>query len=117
MPSPRPRRRAALALALLRHAVIVLAVILPAAAPAPAATPARAGPDAAAREAARRFLCPHGGAPVRGQGGRCRAAGVGPARGWALGLPPAAQRQAPCPEGTRPAAALARPEAVRCLPE
>jgi len=80
--------------------------------------PARARPDAAAIEAARRFLCPHGGMPVRGQGGRCRAGtGEGSARGWDQGLPPPAHRQAPCPEGTHAATALARPEAVRCLPD
>ncbi|WP_431269913.1 hypothetical protein [Dankookia sp. P2] len=83
-----------------------------------AAATVEARPDAASVEAARRFLCPHGGMPVRGQGGRCRmAAGDGATRGWDRGLPPPAHRQAPCPPGTRAAEALARPEAVRCLPD
>ena len=87
-----------------------------------AAGPAAARPDAASLEAARRFLCPNGGMPVRGQGGRCRAGagagrGEGSARGWDRGLPPPAHRQAPCPPGTRAAAATARPEAVRCVPD
>ena len=83
-----------------------------------AAAPAQARPDATAMEAARRFLCPHGGMPVRGQGGRCRAGvGAGSARGWDRGLPPPARRQAPCPPGTHAAEAMARPEAVRCLPD
>jgi hypothetical protein len=83
-----------------------------------AAAPAQARPDAASLEAARRFLCPNGGMPVRGQGGRCRAtAGEGSARGWDRGLPPPAHRQAPCPPGTLAADATARPEAVRCLPD
>jgi hypothetical protein len=76
-----------------------------------------------AREAARRYLCPHGGSPVRGQRGRCRptAAGgfggvAGGSAGWDAGLPPPDHRQQGCPEGTRPATALARPEAVRCVP-
>ncbi|MFC7474734.1 hypothetical protein ACFQS7_10240 [Dankookia sp. GCM10030260] len=82
------------------------------------AMPAEARPDAASLEAARRFLCPNGGTPVRGQGGRCRAAaGEGSARGWDRGLPPPAHRQAACPEGTRAAEARARPEAVRCVPD
>jgi hypothetical protein len=81
-------------------------------------TPVQARPDAASVEAARRFLCPHGGTPVRGQGGRCRAgSGEGSAHGWDQGLPPPAHRQAACPEGTHAATALARPEAVRCLPD
>lgn len=79
---------------------------------------AGARPDSAALEAARRFLCPHGGMPVRGQGGRCRAGvGEGSARGWDRGLAPPVHRQAPCPPGTHAAEALARPEAVRCLPD
>jgi hypothetical protein len=89
---------------------------------ATAATPARTRPDAAAMEAARRFLCPHGGTPVRGRGGRCRpgsgsgAFGEDPAvRGWDRGLPRAAGTQAPCPAGTHAATAVARPEAVRCI--
>lgn len=86
-------------------------------------------PSPAALAVARAFLCPHGGTPSRGRrGGRglCRApaallasGGGGSASevtGWDAGLPPAAHRQAPCPEGTRPSPALARPESVRCLP-
>ncbi|TDG33022.1 hypothetical protein E2C05_05070, partial [Paracraurococcus ruber] len=59
---------------------IVLALLpLLLAAPATAAPAGRNRPDAAWLDAARRFLCPHGGAPVRGQGGRCRPApGEGP---------------------------------------
>jgi hypothetical protein len=75
----------------------------------------------AAREAARRYLCPHGGGPVRGQRGRCRPAAGGPlvaggSASWDAGLPPANRHQQGCPDGTIPSAALARPEAVRCLP-
>ncbi|TDH61273.1 hypothetical protein E2C06_17345 [Dankookia rubra] len=99
----------------MRRALLLAALLLPWSA---SVAPARARPDAASLEAARRFLCPHGGMPVRGQGGRCRAvAGEGPARGWDRGLPPPAHRQAPCPPGTHAAEALARPEAVRCLPD
>ncbi|MFZ4406152.1 MAG: hypothetical protein ACOYOH_02370 [Paracraurococcus sp.] len=97
----------------LRHAALLAAVLVLGTSPTVSARP-----DPAALEAARRFLCPYGGQPVRGQGGRCRAAtGNGTARGWDQGLPPPAYRQAPCPAGTHPGAALARPEAVRCLPD
>lgn len=102
--------------------------------------PAAAAPDrplaaprasAAALEAARRFLCPNGGAPTRGglrQRGRCRggagagqgrgfADAAGDAAGWDAGLAPAGGRQQACPPGTVAAPALARPEAVRCRPD
>ncbi|MDO9708566.1 hypothetical protein [Paracraurococcus lichenis] len=106
---------------------VLLALVLLALAGAAGAAPAgRSRPDAAAIEAARRFLCPHGGMPVRGRGGLCRpGTGAAPGgslggtevRGWDLGLPAPAHRQAPCPAGTKPMAAIARPEAVRCVPE
>jgi hypothetical protein len=97
-----------------RAALLALLLLVPPA----AAAAVRGPPDAAAVEAARRFLCPHGGMPVRGQGGRCRAGtGEGSARGWDRGLPPPAHRQAPCPPGTHAAEAMARPEAVSCLPD
>jgi hypothetical protein len=93
------------------------------AAPAPAPAGRAGGADRAAVEAARRFLCPHGGAPTRG--GRCRggraglafAAGRDPSvRDWDAGLPAAARRQAPCPEGTVQSRPLFWNDAVRCLP-
>ncbi|WP_235907861.1 hypothetical protein [Siccirubricoccus phaeus] len=74
-----------------------------------------------AMEAARRFLCPHGGAPVPGQRGRCRPARVpgppvaGGGAGWDAGLPPPSHQQGACPEGTRPAAVLGQPGMQRCL--
>jgi hypothetical protein len=103
----------------------MLAAMPAVAAPSPSRTGAvgRAlGADRTAIEAARRFLCPHGGRPMRG--GRCRggsgtAAVIGQdvsARDWDAGLPPAAHRQAPCPEGTAHGRALFWNDAVRCLP-
>lgn len=101
---------------------------LPAAAAAPAegsrrpALLAARGGNAAAMEAARRFLCPHGGAPVRGQRGRCRASpGGGPGGdisvlGWQAGLAPPSTQQTPCPEGTVAVRPVARSDAMRCLP-
>ncbi len=100
-----------------------------AAAPSPSrAVSARvAAPNAerAAVEAARRFLCPHGGTPKRG--GRCRGGGgtaVASAaggrdesvRGWDAGLPAVTRRQAPCPGGTVQARVLFWDNAVRCVP-
>jgi hypothetical protein len=94
------------------------------AAPSPArATAFRAGADRGAVEAARRFLCPHGGSPVRG--GRCRSRGATAAadardlsvRDWDAGLPAPGRRQAPCPEGTVAARPLFWNDAVRCLPK
>ncbi len=116
----------------MRAAGVVTAVAALTAVPwtsAPAAqSPSRAAPavraDRAAVEAARRFLCPHGGAPARG--GRCRggragfavAAGRDPSvRDWDAGLPAAAHRQAPCPEGTVQSRPLFWSDAVRCLPK
>ena len=81
-------------------------------------------PTSAAMEAARRYLCPHGGTPQRAvngrRGGRCApATGVfgddSEARGWDTGLPAPHRGQTPCPPGTRPAPS-AQPGAVRCLP-
>ncbi len=110
-------------------AVLVAAALTAApwpAAPSPSRTAAvRAGgaDHRAAVEAARRFLCPHGGTPKRG--GRCRggnataalAAGRDPSvRDWDAGLPAAARRQAPCPDGTVQARPLFWNDAVRCLP-
>ncbi|MBV1799470.1 hypothetical protein [Siccirubricoccus sp. G192] len=106
----RPLPRALLLLGLL--------ALAPAAAAESRAGSRSRGPDAAAIEAARRFLCPHGGTPVRGLRGRCRggAGGEGMVSGWDAGLPPPARRQAPCPEGTVAVAALARQDATRCVP-
>lgn len=79
------------------------------------------GADRAAVEAARRFLCPHGGRPMRG--GRCRGGGATASaapdlsvRDWDAGLPAAMRRQSPCPEGTVQARVLFWNDAVRCLP-
>jgi hypothetical protein len=108
-PDPRPARPPAVGLAL---ALTMLLGVAPALAASPAP-----GARSEALEAARRFLCPHGGAPVRGQGGRCRRGRDPSVRGWDAGLPPAARAQAPCPDGTHPAAALACPEATRCVPD
>lgn len=125
---------------LFRAAGVALAALALAAAPigsAPAAAvrspsarvvaPGAVAPkaDRAAVEAARRFLCPHGGTPRRG--GRCRggggtvasAAGGGhdmSAYGWDAGLPPVTRRQAPCPGGTVQARVLFWEDAVRCVP-
>jgi hypothetical protein len=96
------------------------------AAPSPSSRAAAAGraggADRAAIEAARRFLCPHGGRPMRG--GRCRGGGGAIAstdpelsvRGWDAGLPAAMRQQSPCPQGTVPARVLLWNDAVRCLP-
>lgn len=98
-----------------------------AAAPSPsravAARAAAANADRAAVDAARRFLCPHGGTPRRG--GRCRGGGAiasvagGPdasVRGWDAGLPAVTRRQSPCPDGTVQARVLFWDDAVRCVP-
>lgn len=105
--------------------LLLLGLLLPSA-PATARTEGallrRADPAAIA--AARRFLCPHGGAPVRGLRGRCRgtpgsaATAAEPSPSWwDQGLPPAARRQQPCPAGTTPTPAVARSDSTRCLPE
>lgn len=84
---------------------------------------AGANADRAAVETARRFLCPHGGTPMRG--GRCRGGvatasaargGDVSARGWDAGLPAVSRRQAPCPGGTVQARVLFWEDAVRCVP-
>ena len=132
-PPRRARRRrlraAGIALVAAGSAAAVVFCSAPAlAAPSPsraATLRAGAGADRAALEAARRFLCPHGGTPLRG--GRCRGrgataavAGVAgrdlPVRDWDAGLPAAGRRQAPCPEGTVSARPLFWNDAVRCVP-
>src|SRR5690349_11806462 len=89
------------------------------AATAQAAESHRRRPRAAALEAARHFLCPHGGTLGR-IGGRCGGiglSGAGPeVRGWDRGLPAASHSQAPCPPGTRPEPALAATGIARCRP-
>jgi hypothetical protein len=106
----------------------------PAASAATPATTARAASprggalvDRGAVLAARRFLCPHGGSPMRG--GRCRGgAGRGgvalaadatdPAvLGWDAGLPAVTHRQSPCPSGTVQAPVLFWTDALRCVPQ
>lgn len=88
--------------------------------PSPRAAAALAGADRAAVAAARRFLCPHGGTPMRG---RCRGSGAVGAgreasvRGWDTGLPAPVRRQSPCPEGTVRTGVLHWDDAVRCLPK
>jgi hypothetical protein len=82
------------------------------------------GVSAAALLAARQFLCPHGGAPVPGQRGRCRPARgdagggtvAGGLAGWDAGLPPAARSQAACPPGTAAEPVPDRPATTRCVP-
>ncbi|MBE9607059.1 hypothetical protein IAI18_19515 [Acetobacteraceae bacterium H6797] len=64
-------------------------------------------------EAIRRWLCPHGGSPVKGMPGRCDP-GV---TSWDRGLPPTNRNQQPCPEGTEPVRARFNPGVVRCLPK
>jgi hypothetical protein len=107
-------------------AATAMVAVPAAAAPSPsrtAATGRAAGnADRAAIEAARRFLCPHGGMPMRG--GRCRGGGATASvigrdmsvRDWDSGLPAAVRRQAPCPEGTVQGRVLFWEDAVRCLP-
>lgn len=79
------------------------------------------------REANRLWLCPNGGAPVRGRPGRCdaraarspggaSAAGVSEVAGWFADLPPATRRQVACPAGTVAGEARANPGTVRCVP-
>ena len=78
---------------------------------------AAARPSSAALEAARQFLCPHGGTPVRGQrGGRCRMGSTGSVLGWDAGLAAPAHRQSACPEGTTAVAVPGRADATRCMP-
>lgn len=84
-------------------------------------------PNAAQMEDIRRWLCPHGGSPVRGAPGRCdgaarrggggSASGIGSlAPGWDRGLPAASHVQTACPEGTRPVLARGHETITRCLP-
>ncbi|MFT8245900.1 hypothetical protein [Roseomonas sp. BN140053] len=96
--------------------------------PPPFAQPVRLSP--AELQALRRWLCPNGGAPVRGAPGRCDGrprrgvpgglgsggGGGGDAEGWFSDLPPARGGQIPCPEGTRRALARGHSDVVRCLP-
>ncbi len=75
----------------------------------------RSRASGAALAEARRFLCPHGGTPMRG--GRCRpGTGADPdVTGWDRDLPAPSHAQAPCPPGTR-AAGTAQPGVTRCVP-
>ncbi|MDJ0387295.1 hypothetical protein QMO56_04135 [Roseomonas sp. E05] len=84
-------------------------------APAAPAEPSRR-PNAAQLEAIRRWLCPHGGAPVRGVPGRCdRGLDRSP---WDNGLPaPQREAMAACPAGTRPVLARGHRDIIRCLPD
>lgn len=117
-------RSLALALAAFGLAVAPWVSAPAAAARAPSRAAAAPNADRGAVEAARRFLCPHGGMPRRG--GRCRgggamavvAGGGGDAsvRGWDAGLPAVTRRQAPCPGGTVQARVLFWDDAVRCVP-
>ena len=101
-------------------ALLLLAMPPPREAAAVEVRPGR--PSAAALEAARRYLCPNGGAPRRG--GRCtpgRGAGLlggsdPEVRGWDRGLAPANRTQQPCPAGTQPSMARDNPGVTRCLP-
>jgi hypothetical protein len=103
-------------------------VITPRALPAPRPVTTRASAGAIA--AARQYLCPHGGTPMRG--GRCaRGGGIGRAGsgltglmgddpsiiGWDRDLPPPNRAQAPCPPGSRAVAARDQPHITRCLIE
>ncbi|GGC40729.1 hypothetical protein GCM10011504_18950 [Siccirubricoccus deserti] len=111
-----PDGRGPLSLRRRRGLFLLLASLAPL--PGTAAEPGPRDRAGAAREVARRYLCPHGGSPVRG---RCRPAASAPlvaggSAGWDAGLPPANRHQQDCPDGTRPGTAMARPEAVRCLP-
>jgi hypothetical protein len=126
LPVPRGRFHRVAGVVLAVAALAVAPWTAAQAAPSPSSRPAalvRAGgsADRAAVEAARRFLCPHGGAPARG--GRCRGGGALAASGrdpsvrdWDAGLPAAARKQAPCPEGTIQARPLFWSDAVRCVP-
>lgn len=96
----------------------LLALLLLGLAPQAGAEPPRR-PSAAQIEAIRRWLCPHGGAPVKGVPGRCdRAMDRAPGGGsWDAGLAPAQRNaSAACPEGTRPVLARGHRDIIRCLP-
>lgn len=114
-----------------RAALLAACAALLAAAPA-AAQRAGGGASPTALAEARRFLCPHGGAPVRlagrNGGGLCLAlrgargraggaAGGGwDATGWDAGLGAVRRVQAACPAGTLPAPVRDWRDAVRCVP-
>jgi len=80
------------------------------------------GPHAsgAALEAARRYLCPHGGMP-QGRGRCAPASGVGmlgddpEVRGWDRGIAAPTRAQAPSPPGTTASTARAQPGVTRCI--
>jgi hypothetical protein len=115
-------RAAGAALAVAALAIMPWESALPAPSSPSRAAVAGTGAGRAAVEAARRFLCPHGGTPMRGgrcRGGRAMAAAEGrdaSVRDWDAGLPTAARRQVPCPEGTAQARPLFWDDAVRCVP-
>lgn len=116
----------------MRLALILLALLASLPSPAEAQSRGRLGlrgphVSGAALEAARRYLCPHGGTP---QGhGRCAAgrgyAGGGGATGllgddpevinWDRGIAAPTRSQAPCPPGTVPSRAIAQPNVTRCI--
>ncbi|TCH97394.1 hypothetical protein EJV46_14755 [Roseococcus sp. SYP-B2431] len=110
----------------MRLVLILLALLAalpwPAEAQSRARMPGLRGPHAsgAALEAARRFLCPHGGVP---QGrGRCAPASGGgmpggdpDVRGWDRGIAAPTRAQAPCPPGTTASTARAQPGVTRCI--
>lgn len=98
----------------LRQPLLLALALLLTAAPAGAQPAAPITGSAAAREAARRFLCPHGGWPQ--PGGRCAPGGGMPLRGWDRGLPPANHSQGACPEGLRSATVPHQAGVFRCLP-
>ena len=106
------------------HGWALLATMIVLAGPALAQRATAPRPTIAAMEAARRYLCPHGGTPQRAvngrRGGRCVPATGGfgddsEVRGWDTGLPAPNRAQIPCPAGTQ-AAPSAQPGAVRCVP-
>ena len=108
-----------------RHGWALLATMIVLAEPALAQRVQAPRPTSAAMEAARRYLCPHGGTPQRAvngrRGGRCAPATGGfgddsAVRGWDTGLPAPNRAQMPCPPGTQPARS-AQAGAVRCLPD
>jgi hypothetical protein len=92
----------------------------------PAAAAEYRRPSASQMEEIRRWLCPHGGSPLRGAPGRCDSSGRrggrsvsgfgSPAPGWDRGLPAASHEQTACPEGTRPVLARGHDSVTRCLP-
>jgi len=76
--------------------------------------------SSAALEAARRYLCPHGGMPQgRGRcapgGGLGMLGGDSEVRGWDRGIAAPTRSQAPCPPGTTASTARAQPGVTRCI--